>query len=156
MTEILIEPRPKAAHLWERDAADFYIEPAWCAERLFAVEKFEGSVIDPACGLGTIVRLLKRPASMLMALTWSIVPTAGMRSLTSLRPPQRSTTSFATRLSSWRVLSLSVRYGSRGARWRCCFQRNGLAVMRGRGGSRPRRYAVLCSCVRARQCCPGI
>jgi hypothetical protein len=56
MTLASTEPRPKAAHLWERDDADFYIEPVWCAERLFAVEKFEGGVFDPACGIGTIPR----------------------------------------------------------------------------------------------------
>jgi hypothetical protein len=52
----IAEPRGKAAHVWERDEHDFYIEEPWCASRLFDVERFEGSIFDPACGSGTIVR----------------------------------------------------------------------------------------------------
>jgi hypothetical protein len=37
-----------------RDDDDFYVEPSWCSERLFAVEPFTGTVWDPAPGLGTI------------------------------------------------------------------------------------------------------
>jgi hypothetical protein len=50
------EPRAKAAHIWQRDEHDFYVEEPWCAERLFEVERFEGGIFDPACGSGTIVR----------------------------------------------------------------------------------------------------
>lgn len=42
------------AHLWARDPLDFYIEPNWVSARLFQEEKFEGDVIDPACGTGRI------------------------------------------------------------------------------------------------------
>ena len=35
----------RSSALWTRGAADFYLEPAWCAERLFAVEKFEGGCV---------------------------------------------------------------------------------------------------------------
>jgi hypothetical protein len=44
------------AHLWERDPDDYYVEEEWCARRLFAVEKFEGTIVDPFCGSGRIVR----------------------------------------------------------------------------------------------------
>lgn len=37
----------------EREPFDWYIEPAWCHELLHRVERFEGEVIDPACGRGT-------------------------------------------------------------------------------------------------------
>ena len=45
----------KDAHVWERHADDFYVEPNWVDERLFDVEFFEGEIYDPACGLGRIV-----------------------------------------------------------------------------------------------------
>jgi hypothetical protein len=41
--------------LWRRDPNDFYIEPFWCGERLFAVEKFDGPIWDPAAGIGRII-----------------------------------------------------------------------------------------------------
>lgn len=47
--------REKQAHLWERDPLDWYVEPLECSAALFALEHFEGSVWDPACGLGRIV-----------------------------------------------------------------------------------------------------
>jgi hypothetical protein len=46
----------KRAHLFERHPDDYYIEPDWVSKRLFATEHFEGTVVDPACGSGRIVR----------------------------------------------------------------------------------------------------
>lgn len=46
--------RKRQSHLWERQADDWYCEPEWCSERLFAVERFEAMVWDPACGMGRI------------------------------------------------------------------------------------------------------
>jgi hypothetical protein len=43
------------AHKWSREANEHYVEPEWVSARLFAVEKFEGGVFDPACGFGRIV-----------------------------------------------------------------------------------------------------
>ena len=48
--------RDKAAGIWARDAHDFYCEPAWTSKRLFEEEEFVGSITDPACGLGTIIK----------------------------------------------------------------------------------------------------
>jgi hypothetical protein len=48
-------PRKKNSHHWDRHPQDFYVEPRWCSERLFAVERFDGPIYDPACGLGRIV-----------------------------------------------------------------------------------------------------
>lgn len=45
----------KNAHIWERHPEDWYVEPHWCSRRLFDVERFEGHVTDPACGLGRII-----------------------------------------------------------------------------------------------------
>jgi hypothetical protein len=50
----------RRSHVWPRSDADFYVEPAWVPERLFAVEPFIGEVIDPCCGLGTIVKAARR------------------------------------------------------------------------------------------------
>jgi hypothetical protein len=40
--------RTKSAHVWERAAADFYVEPPEAVEALLAVERFPGGVWDPA------------------------------------------------------------------------------------------------------------
>lgn len=47
--------RDKRTHLWSRDPLDWYVEPRWCSERLFAAEKFTGQVWDPCAGTGHIV-----------------------------------------------------------------------------------------------------
>jgi len=47
--------RPLAAHIWTKDPDGFYIEPQWVDERLFEVEPFVGTIMDPACGTGTVV-----------------------------------------------------------------------------------------------------
>jgi hypothetical protein len=52
--------RPLAAHVWERDADDWYVEPEWCSRRLFEEEQFEGTIWDPACGCGTIPEAARR------------------------------------------------------------------------------------------------
>lgn len=39
---------------WDREPDAWYVEPSWPSERLFAVERFEGRVVDPCCGMGTI------------------------------------------------------------------------------------------------------
>lgn len=46
----------KNAHLWARHPDDYYTEPEWCSERLFAVVNFEGTIVDPSCGSGRIIR----------------------------------------------------------------------------------------------------
>jgi hypothetical protein len=48
--------RPRRSHIFDRDDDDFYVEPAWCSARLFAVEPFAGLIWDPAAGSGTIPR----------------------------------------------------------------------------------------------------
>jgi hypothetical protein len=47
--------RPLAAHVWAKEESGFYVEPQWCSERLFEVEKFSRFIWDPACGLGRII-----------------------------------------------------------------------------------------------------
>jgi hypothetical protein len=47
--------KPLLARIFAREESDHYVEPAWCSARLFQVERFEGSIVDPACGWGTIV-----------------------------------------------------------------------------------------------------
>ena len=42
----------------EREANDWYVEPEWAVRGLLDVQRFSGSVWDPACGKGTIPRTL--------------------------------------------------------------------------------------------------
>ena len=43
----------------EDDGADFYPTPAWATEALVANEKFEGVILEPACGDGSMAEVLK-------------------------------------------------------------------------------------------------
>jgi hypothetical protein len=61
----------RRSHVWPRSGADFYVEPAWVSERLFAVESFIGEVIDPCCGFGTVVEAARRARHC--AEGWDIV-----------------------------------------------------------------------------------
>jgi hypothetical protein len=40
---------------YRRAKHDFYVEPAWLVDALLDAEDFTGTVLDPACGSGTIV-----------------------------------------------------------------------------------------------------
>ncbi|WP_420408660.1 hypothetical protein [Hoeflea sp.] len=46
----------KAAHLWERDGLDWYVEPEVATAKLLSKERFVGPIHDPSCGGGNIVR----------------------------------------------------------------------------------------------------
>jgi hypothetical protein len=48
-------PTPRDAHNFARAAEDFYSEPICVSQALFAVEQFHDEILDPCCGLGTIV-----------------------------------------------------------------------------------------------------
>lgn len=48
------------AHLWVRDPDDWYIEPQWCDDALFAAEPFNGCIVDPCCGTGRILDAARR------------------------------------------------------------------------------------------------
>lgn len=48
--------RAKNANIWQREEYEHYVEEMWCSRRLFDVEKFDGRVVDPACGFGRIVQ----------------------------------------------------------------------------------------------------
>lgn len=52
--------RAKAAHVWERDPLDWYVEPESATDALLRVERFAGRCWDPACGGGNIVHALHR------------------------------------------------------------------------------------------------
>ena len=51
--------RSRDTHIFERAEHDLYVEPQWVSQRLFAVEKFPGTVWDPCCGTGRIVEAAK-------------------------------------------------------------------------------------------------
>jgi hypothetical protein len=44
--------RKRESHLWHRDLHDWYVEPIWVSERLFATVPFITGILDPACGCG--------------------------------------------------------------------------------------------------------
>lgn len=48
--------RPLNARIWKRDPHEYYVEEHWCSSRLFDEVTFEGTIYDPACGSGRIVR----------------------------------------------------------------------------------------------------
>lgn len=50
----LEEKRPERSHIWQREEHEHYVEPEWCSQRLFEVEKFHGGIYDPCCGFGRI------------------------------------------------------------------------------------------------------
>jgi hypothetical protein len=52
--------RPLAAPIWTKEELGFYVEPEWCSERLFEVEKFAGVIWDFACGIGRIAEAARR------------------------------------------------------------------------------------------------
>jgi hypothetical protein len=52
MTDI---KRAENSHIWQREEHEHYVEPEWCSRRLFEEERFDGTVMDPACGFGRIV-----------------------------------------------------------------------------------------------------
>jgi len=41
------------------DLSDFYETPSWATQELLRFEKFEGGILEPACGLGAISRELE-------------------------------------------------------------------------------------------------
>jgi hypothetical protein len=52
--------RPLGAHIWNKEPNGFYVEPSWCSERLFEIEKFTKSIWDPCCGVGHIAESARR------------------------------------------------------------------------------------------------
>jgi len=46
--------KPIAAHAWQREPGEHYVEARWCSRRLFEVEPFIHEIADPACGFGHI------------------------------------------------------------------------------------------------------
>ena len=42
--------------VWQREKNDHYVEPEWCSLRLFEKIPFTGTIVDPSCGFGHIVK----------------------------------------------------------------------------------------------------
>jgi hypothetical protein len=47
------------SHVFDKAKDGWYVEPAWCAHRLFEEEEFPGAIWDPACGWGRITTAAK-------------------------------------------------------------------------------------------------
>lgn len=61
--------RPENSHIWQREQHEHYVEPSWCSERLFATERFPGSIWDPACGFGRIPEVARNNGHHLLWAT---------------------------------------------------------------------------------------
>lgn len=59
-TALASHKKAKAAHVWERDPHDWYVEPERVTDALVQIEAFVGSTLDPCCGGGNIIRALRR------------------------------------------------------------------------------------------------
>ncbi|MBN9568206.1 MAG: hypothetical protein J0H79_11445 [Alphaproteobacteria bacterium] len=51
--------KERKSHLWARDPDDWYVEPRWCNDALFAAVQFEGVIVDPCCGVGRVLDAAK-------------------------------------------------------------------------------------------------
>lgn len=47
--------RVRNSHIFARDEDNWYVEPAWCVQRLFEAEPFPGRVVDPCAGMGRVI-----------------------------------------------------------------------------------------------------
>lgn len=47
---------PKAAHTWEREPDNWYVEPEWVTEELCRAESFTGRTVDPCAGMGNTIK----------------------------------------------------------------------------------------------------
>lgn len=56
MAQIESGRRVENSHIWQREEHEHYVEETWCSRRLFCVEKFQGRIVDPACGFGRVVK----------------------------------------------------------------------------------------------------
>lgn len=56
MAQIESGRRVENSHIWQREEHEHYVEETWCSSRLFCVEKFQGRIVDPACGFGRVVK----------------------------------------------------------------------------------------------------
>jgi hypothetical protein len=57
--------KARRSHIFPKAIDGHYVEPAWCAERLFEIESFGAPgalVLDPAAGWGLYRVLRLRPA----------------------------------------------------------------------------------------------
>ena len=50
--------KPRRSHQWDRADKEWYVEPEAATKALLTAERFVGSVWDPCCGQGNIVRTL--------------------------------------------------------------------------------------------------
>lgn len=53
------DAKERKSHVWKRDSLDFYVEPKRATRALLTVEKFNGAILDPSCGQGNIVKVLR-------------------------------------------------------------------------------------------------
>jgi hypothetical protein len=52
--------RPLKAHIFDRAADEWYVEPEWVSDALFRAEEFGDRIWDPACGQGNVLAAAMR------------------------------------------------------------------------------------------------
>jgi hypothetical protein len=55
-------PRARQSHIFDCETHDHYVEEPWCSKRLFDVELFVGTIVDPACGWASVMGRLQLAA----------------------------------------------------------------------------------------------
>lgn len=80
------------SHRWVREEYEHYVEPEWCSQRLFAVEKFDGTIQDPFCGFG---RIVKAGRDLGLSIFGTDIVNHGFGDLSSLQDFMRQTTHVA-------------------------------------------------------------
>jgi hypothetical protein len=77
------KPKPRASHIWRKQATSCYVDPPCCSAGLFAVEPFEGRIHDPCCGTRNIIKSAQ--AAGFHATGSDLVPRDGARPVDFLR-----------------------------------------------------------------------
>jgi len=60
-------PKPASRRFADLAGPDFYPTPSWATQALIEHEKFEGTIWEPACGDGSMVRVLEKTGCPVIA-----------------------------------------------------------------------------------------
>lgn len=91
----MADRRELKAHIWPKDPNEWYVEPEWCSDVLFASMKFHAeTILDPAAGMCRIPEAAKR-AGYCAEATDKIIRRAGVQQCNFLYEDPEVLNSFA-------------------------------------------------------------